>query len=255
MKLYKFKFLALLICLLIFSSCNLTFFNKNIMEGDRNVLPRKYDMEENIPYSIYLKDIEFTNTFDAILVVDEMQKDALVITTDENIFESFDIKVDAENHSISVTGDKTRRYNPSEFEITVGGLVEYVEIAGAFVLDMKFTTVKNPVLNLTGALKGKIALNNSETLQLTAFGAAGVDFAGNVKNFNALISGAVNLKGYELTCETADITLSGAGLIELTVTSEIYADISGTAVFKYHGNAEIVKKDISGLGEIIQAEY
>lgn len=257
MKILKISVL-LLTLILIFTSCSLGFlsyFNKKTMNGDRNVLGRTYPMTAGEQYSIALKDISIDDFGGLRLVIfDETLSDSLVITTDENIFLSFDVNVDEENKIITIKGDPDCKYVPTTFEIAVGGLVNNIDISGTFTVDMKFNEIKTPNVTLEGAVSGTVLLDNTESIKFTTSGAVSLTLDGIVNVFTAEISGTADINGYELETNTAHLNVSGASAIKLTVNQELYVEMTGASIVHYKGNAEIKKSDINGLGEIIKED-
>lgn len=251
----NFKFIILIIVsAILLTSCSsalLDLVNKKSMTGDRNVLGRSYDMDSDAVYTVIIKDIEIKD-FDGMLIFDENSPDSIVITTDENIFLSFDVDVTVENdsHIITVKGDSSLRYTPTTFEIIVGGLVDKIEISGGFKTDMKFASVKNPKIQVSGAIDGNISLNDTESVDIKVAGAVNLNMSGTTEKITANISGAANIKGYELATEIADLNIAGASDIQLTVNDSLSVEMSGASNVSFKGNGEIIKSEINGLGEI-----
>lgn len=251
----NFKFIILIIVsAILLTSCSsalLDLVNKKSMTGDRNVLGRSYDMESDSVYTVIIKDIEIKD-FEGVLIFDENSPDSLVITTDENIFLSFDVDatVESDSHIITVKGDSSLRYTPTTFEIIVGGLVDNIEISGGFNTEIKFNTIKNPKIQFSGGIDGNLSFMDTESVEINVEGAVDLNMSGNTEKITADISGAANIKGYELTTEIADLTIAGASDIQLTVNDSLSVEMSGASNVSYKGNGEIVKSEINGLGEV-----
>ena len=83
------------------------------------------------------------------------------------------------------------------------------------------------------------------------------DFGGEVKlkgradHLILELSGAAEVDAFDLASKTADIDISGASEVELSVSDELNVDISGAGEVKYKGSPSI-NQDISGAGELKQ---
>jgi len=87
-------------------------------------------------------------------------------------------------------------------------------------------------------------------LKLESSGASSINVEGSVTNLEADFSGACSLDAKDLHTETAKISLSGAGSVDVTVTESLNASISGAGTVTYGGNPKTVEKNVSGLGKI-----
>ena len=256
----KFKLAILLLTvILVFTSCSglVGLFNKKKITGDGNVLGRSYEMTGDTPYRVVVKDISIGGVGivnPANLIFDESLADELVISTDENIFLSLTVEVNDANKTITVSGDANTECTPTSFEITVGGLVSDINLAGGYNADIKFDTVKQTKLDIAGAVDGTISYTDSESSVIKAAGAVDLKLSGNIQRMQTEVAGAATIKGYELSADLADISIAGASEIELTVNNELYAEMSGTTLIRYKGAAEIKKSDIAGFGEIIKVD-
>jgi Protein of unknown function (DUF2807). len=250
------KIILLLTVVLLLTSCSglAGLLNRKEMTGDGNVLGRKYEMTSDTPYRIIVKDISIDNYNNTNLIFDETLADELVISTDENIFLSFEVTVNDANKTITVSGDTGLSYVPTTFEITVGGLVSDINIAGGYNADIKFDTVKQTKIDVAGAVDADISYANAESAVISIAGAAELKLSGNIERIKADVAGAADIKGYELAADIADITIAGTSNIELTVNSELNADISGSSYIHYKGDGVIKKSDVAGFGEIIKAD-
>ena len=246
---------ALLTMVLILTSCSgIPGLFKKSMTGDGNVLGRSYEMTGDPAYKIIIKDIAMNNYDKTSLIFDEALGDELVISTDENIFLSFDVDVNDIAKTITVSGDVNLQYAPTMFEITVGGLVSDINLSGGYNVDIKFDTVKRPVIKVAGAISGNVSCTDTEVIAFEIAGAVDLKLSGNTAEITADISGATDIKGYELSADIANVSIAGASEIELTVNNELYAGMSGASYIRYKGDGKIMKSDIAGLGEIIKVD-
>ena len=63
------------------------------------------------------------------------------------------------------------------------------------------------------------------------------------------VSGSGDIKGFDLVADHADVEVSGAGLVELTVNKKLDVRVSGSGDVRYKGNAS-VSRNISGAGSV-----
>lgn len=244
-------FLLLISAVVSLSGCSFIL-NLKSLEGDGNVLPRNYELAAEA-YSIDIDNINL-ESFSILLNVDELLEDKLTITTDDNIFSSLKISVDDVNHVINIEGDETRKYLPSEFEITVGCPVRNINADGAYTVSLNLSSVKEAELEFNGAVSGSILCDSVRRLELDVDGAAELEFSGRAVEFIAEVNGASEINAFGLECEIARVFFDGASKAKLNVTGEIYASVDGSAVVEYKGNAEVKQKQIRGLGEINRVE-
>lgn len=241
---------ALVLCsALLFSSCGAL---RSAMTGDRNVLPRSYELTDGA-YRISVSDISNESGTDLRFTVDETRKDELVITTDDNIFTTLKVEVDRETREISISGDSKKRYAPSEFEISLGVPVSAVTLSGGYDVEMLLPTSKELALTVSGAIDGEITLENASSLTVDISGAAELELAGRAADFTVKASGAAEISAYKLRTETAAVNVAGAAELELFVAETLDATVDGAANVYYKGDPKTVRPTVRGLGVIAPA--
>jgi hypothetical protein len=77
-------------------------------------------------------------------------------------------------------------------------------------------------------------------------GASDMKLSGTVSDLKIEASGASDFKGYELTANYCDISVSGASAVQITVNKELSAKASGASDVRYRGTGLI--KDIKTSG-------
>lgn len=226
-------------------SCSLG--GKNNLDGDKNVLPRTYELTGQA-YNLTITGLSFGASKVNIVTLDETQKDALVITTDDNVFSSLKVEIDGEN--ITITGDETKVYLPSELEITLGVPASSVTLDGAWTLGGAVSGVKSFSLTVNGAAQAELVTERLDSMALTVNGAAAITLEGFASSFIAEVNGTANLDAKKFETEYCEATLSGASNAAVNVTDTLKASINGTANISYRGDPQNVEKSISGLGVI-----
>lgn len=162
----------------------------------------------------------------------------------------------------------------TEFEVKVK--------AYANLLPNLQTIVQNGVLSVKFKNTSSVRNDNSEVFitmpvltSLKSYGSGNIDATGefnNNENFNAEIKGSAdillekgttgklnissagsgNFKSFGFTAQQAEISISGSGNAEITVTQLLKATINGSGNVYYKGNPAAIQKDISGSGKVIK---
>ncbi len=105
-------------------------------------------------------------------------------------------------------------------------------------------------MEASGATDIEIEGLDEESFKLEISGAAECDISGRVGKFVAEVSGAGNVYGRDLICDFAELDISGAGDIKLTVNEGLNADVSGAASVIYYGDPKEVNIDTSGAASV-----
>ena len=107
----------------------------------------------------------------------------------------------------------------------------------------------------TGArIKGAVKLTakqlNGPTFALESKGASEVSLDGNIDRLLADMTGASQLAADGLQTRTAEISTTGAGDADVTVTDTLKVVITGAGKVTYSGNPATIDKHITGAGSI-----
>ena len=236
------------------SSCS--WFNRGAVAGDKNVLPRTYPLDPAAAYTVSVTgiNIEHLDDVKSYITVDDSLKDAVVITTDENVWKSLDVSI-GDDGSVTIKGDEKTRFAPSEFEIAIGVAPEKLEIAGGYTVKYLLHEGTSADIEVAGAADIELAADRMLTsLSLTFSGAGSAELSGSAELLSVDINGAGSVKGYGLTAGDAVIKMNGAGDAEVNVTGILDVSISGTGSVKYKGSPTEVRQNIEGLGSVQAAE-
>ena len=84
-----------------------------------------------------------------------------------------------------------------------------------------------------------------DKLAIDISGTGDIEITGNVDEQIINVAGTINLNNFELSTETTEITIAGAGTLEVAVEELLDITVSGAATIRYKGNPQI-KQDISG---------
>jgi len=132
--------------------------------------------------------------------------------------------------------------------ITTPSLLK-LESSGA--CDVKINDLKTDKfkVSLSGAcdLTGNFECN---VLDFESSGASDAKLKGKVKNCNIELSGASEIKAFELVANKIKIEASGSSNIDITVEDSLDVDLSGSSELRYKGEPKSIKQSISGASEI-----
>ena len=105
-------------------------------------------------------------------------------------------------------------------------------------------------MNLSGASDFKGAIRVGE-LSLDQSGASDAHITGVVEGLAVIrLSGASDIKGYDLKVEKCDVVVSGASDARITVNKELKADASGASSVYYKGEGVISEVRSSGASTV-----
>jgi len=190
--------------------------------------------------------IEVSGAFDVYLKQGGVEE--VIIEADENL----QPVITAEVHGSTLVIDTKKPINhPTSLKVYITFKdLNKIETSGAvdIVTESKLT-LNNLSLHSSGASDVRMELAVKK-LDLNCSGASKLRLAGTATEVTADLSGACDIFGFELICETFSIELSGAGKAQIHVTKKIDAEISGAGSVHYKGNPTIINQTVSGAGSI-----
>lgn len=130
-----------------------------------------------------------------------------------------------------------------------------LEIESSGACDVKVNNLKTDMFKVT--LSGACDLNGNfecNILDLETSGATDSKLSGKVKNFNVELSGAGDIKAFDLIANNIKAEGSGAGKIEITVMDSLNVELSGVSELKYKGEPKYIKTDVSGVSKLTKIE-
>jgi len=93
---------------------------------------------------------------------------------------------------------------------------------------------------------------NATDIEGRISGSGDVILAGTASDLDFKISGAGNVEAFDLMAATAELKVSGAGDMEVTVSDTLNVTISGSGSVKYKGSPSI-NSQVSGSGSLVDA--
>jgi Putative auto-transporter adhesin, head GIN domain len=103
---------------------------------------------------------------------------------------------------------------------------------------------------IRGAVKLTVKQLSGPTFALESKGASEVSLDGNIERLLIDMTGASQLAADGLQAKTAEISTTGAGDAEISVTDTLKVVITGAGKVTYSGNPPTIKKQITGAGSI-----
>ncbi len=250
------KALAILVSILFVTlgATGCTSLEYTVLQGDGEQCAVTHELKEQA-YKLVIEDIYLAPDFknqNIQLVVNEELDDNLVLSTDKNIANSIEIKVDDSNKTIKLKGDKGTRYKTSneKIKIEVGVPVYDVNISAGVTADIDIPSVTEYSMKVSGACDGSIAFNKLDQFSLNVAGAGDLNISGESKNSEIMASGAIRLNAFDFKTENTSIVVSGTGTCNVYATEKLDVQISGAGSVTYDGNPKSVDKSVNGVGSV-----
>lgn len=185
--------------------------------------------------------------------VDIVQGDSyrVMVRVDDNLERH--LRVEKRGDTLIIGLKPLRGYNlrraTMEAEIRMPSLTG-IDVSGAS--DVKiggFISNKNFDVELSGAssLEGEIT---ADDVSIEASGASRARLIGEANNLRLDASGASNIDLEDFPVVDAEIELSGASEVEVTLSGTLDIDVSGASRLYYGGNPTIRRIDLSGASSI-----
>lgn len=116
------------------------------------------------------------------------------------------------------------------------------------------TLIVTDVLDVSMSGTGEVDIRvSANTVKGSISGTGNMWFEGTALDEVFTISGNGDVRAFGLLCETADISISGSGNVEIDVADHLKARISGNGDIFYRGSPRI-DSHISGSGRLIQVK-
>jgi hypothetical protein len=194
--------------------------------------------------------IEVSGAFDVILSQGTTQ--SVILEADDNLLPL--IRTEVIGNTLKIDNNKPI-HNPKcmKVYITVTDL-KRIEVSGAVDLQTQTKlTFTELAIDISGSTDATLDIA-VQKLEISSSGGSNLKLTGMANRVDLDVSGAVDIRAYDLLAESVSLDISGAGEAEINVTKELKADISGAATVRYKGNPGKVDTSISGAGSIKRAE-
>jgi len=213
-------------------------------------LPEFRSIYVNSNYTVYLK---------------QTNKQEVTVEALSDIFQLSDIKV--ENGILLINIDR-KPENPNK---SIWAKIDDIKLNPTMKLYVSMKNINDLQVNSGGKIISEnsiaggnlnLAVNGNGTMDVDikgevvkaeVSGSGTMIIKGYATSIDASLSGSGNLKAFDCPLETAKVKVSGSGLCEVNVTSNIDATILGSGLIKHKGNTKNTVKKIYGSGSIDRA--
>lgn len=216
--------------------------NNKRIRGNGNVITVKRTTAE------YDK-IMVGGSFDVVLV--KGKEGDITIEGEENIIPYLETEIDGDVLKIGYKRNININTN-RKLTVTVSiRKIEAISLGGSGKI-----TAKDPIktselsVNLGGSGDIDIAIDAKEVRGKIG-GSGDIKLTGVATSFSSSIAGSGSIKAYDLTVNTANITIAGSGSVRLTVNDEIQSKIVGSGSVFYKGNPPRINTRAMGSGKVV----
>lgn len=195
--------------------------------------------------------VDVQGKFDVFLTQGPAQD--ILIEGQENIVSQITTRVSNGKLLIEFDRKRVKINTPVRIYLTTPNLTEVLLSGSNTVKGLTDWNVNNFKVRASGSGNIFFTLRNAQHVESRISGSGKVTLTGNAESYDGEISGSGDIKAYDLQTKTADVSVSGSGRCELTVTENLKARISGSGKVRYRGTPAI-DSHISGSGSVSKAE-
>jgi hypothetical protein len=161
------------------------------------------------------------------------------VEADDNILEY--IEVHTEGSTLEIYTENNINLRPSnKIKVYISNpLYKEFQVSGASSVrcENEITSADALDVGLSGASEGSLELN-APKVSVNLTGASNASVKGKTKDFEGSVSGASEIRGFDLLSENANVDASGASHIEIYASVKIDGQASGASSVNYKGNAQ-----------------
>ncbi|MDF7813772.1 head GIN domain-containing protein [Hymenobacter sp. YC55] len=155
---------------------------------------------------------------------------------------------------LAIDFDRVRlgKHEPVKVYLTTPMLTSLGASSVAQVASSSAWTGNQLHIETSGASHVTLACQEIGSVFTTISGAGQVTLHGTAAEQTVNLSGAGQLRAFDLATQTTDVTVSGAGEARIRVARRLTARISGGSKVRYQGQPQI-NSQVSGAGQLIDA--
>lgn len=202
----------------------------------------------NAIYKLRLRQINLVGMSPYVFVEDNYDEPELIIEADQNLIDN--VKVSVLDNVIDICTDDRYMYEFSKLLLTVRMKVDELSLSGCYNLRTNICNVEKIDLSLQGCNTSDVLIKGTKSVNLKASGSSSVLMGGSTKIFSADLSGTTKVDAFDLTAEKVVAHVKGTSNLNVCVLHDLLADVEGVSNFKYKGDPEKIKTNVSGLGQI-----
>ena len=133
--------------------------------------------------------------------------------------------------------------------LSMEGAAEHARLTLSGSGDLNAFGLQAETADITISGSGRADITVAEQVNATVSGSGRLGLQGTAEHARLLLSGSGNINAFELEAETADVTVSGSGRADITVTEQLNATVSGSGRIVYDGNPR-VSQTVRGSGRV-----
>lgn len=194
------------------------------------------------------------------VIVNIGNKSEVVIETDSAIMPY--IVTEIKNRELKI-------YNKKDINIDLNGLNNFkdckilVTITTPSILELESSGACDVTINDLKTDMFKVSLSGAcdligsfdcNTLDFEASGASDSELRGKVKNCNIELSGASDIKAYDLKVNNLKLEGSGSCNVDISVMDSLDVELSGVSELRYKGEPKYIKTDMSGVSNLTKID-
>ena len=165
---------------------------------------------------------------------------------------AFDVEINSGNqYSLSITADEN--ILPIIKSVVTGQTLD-IRSTDSYctqnVLYLEIGTENLRGLHLSGATDINVAGVDSDVFDIRLEVAGDLRIEGTAGKVNAELKGGSDLDAIELKAQEVSVTITGAGDAGVHASDMLEAEITGMGDIVYYGRPKIIRKNITGLGDI-----
>lgn len=201
------------------------------------------------PYSLNIDKLSFVSSPDVKIYVSPTSgiiNPSISITTDENILEILDIRINEYTNKIDITSSE--KISPTKFSIEI--IASLKEFIGKGKFDLDITSDESLILNVNGSSIGKINLVEATNAVAKLNGSSKLNFSGTSSTFDLTAKGLCNIKADELITKNCKVGIYGNNNVSVFASESLNLLVYGGGEFRYAGNPQKFSKYINGSCKI-----
>jgi hypothetical protein len=198
-------------------------------------------------------DVDVSGAIDVYVKQDSAT--SVKVEADENILEYIEVHTEGSTLVIHTqNGIRLRPTNKIKVFISNPSYQEFhVSGASNILSENQINSTGALHVSLSGASEGKMDFN-APKITVDLSGASNLTLMGKTKDFEGGVSGASEIRGFDLLTENADVGASGASHAEIYASVKIVPHASGASSILYKGNATMEDKNESGASSVKKAD-
>ncbi|NND31412.1 MAG: DUF2807 domain-containing protein [Saprospiraceae bacterium] len=217
------------------------------------VLDHVFDCEhgrgEIIEESFRIDDVHSIDLrMDAIVFLTQGDDREVVISGQANIIDEIDFRV--RNRELVIDNHRCiRNFDEIQIFITVPDIRELSIAGSGKISSQNQLNVNDLQLSISGS--GDMDLDIvGDDVSGRISGSGSMKLSGLIDDLNFTVSGSGTLRAFDLESQTANVTISGSGDVEITVIEALDVRISGSGNVYFRGDP-IIDSRISGSGRVV----